>query len=334
MDAFDVMTTAVIAVSPDTPTQRIAELLLEHGISAVPIVDDNGEVAGMVSEGDLLRFSEEDREARRDWWLAILAEGESLSPQFLATMNGHKRAARDIMSAPVITVTEHTDVSEIGKLLATYRIKRVPVLRDGRIVGIVSRADLIRALVAQTPAPPHHEAGLFGWTAHRAHAKPQADADARPAESAPSAKEKAFTASDLRSLVEAAASKRAAELEAARRASGAEQGHRMQEITEHHISDEHWLGLLNRARIAAAHGETEVLVLQFPAKLCSDGGRAINVPEPDWPATLRGEAAETYLRFERELRPLGFHLIARVLGFPGGFIGDIGLFLHWGGAAA
>ena len=141
MDAFDVMTTAVIAVSPDTPTQRIAELLLEHGISAVPVVDDNGEVTGMVSEGDLLRFSEEDREARRDWWLAILAEGESLSPQFLATMNGHKRTARDIMSAPVVTVTEHTDVSEIGKLLGTYRIKRVPVLRDGRIVGIVSRAD-------------------------------------------------------------------------------------------------------------------------------------------------------------------------------------------------
>ena len=142
MDAFDVMTTAVIAVSPDTPTQRIAELLLEHGISAVPVVDDNGEVAGMVSEGDLLRFSEEDREARRDWWLAILAEGESLNPQFIATITDHKRAARDIMSAPVVTVTEHTDVSEIGKLLATYRIKRVPVLRDGRIVGIVSRADL------------------------------------------------------------------------------------------------------------------------------------------------------------------------------------------------
>jgi CBS domain-containing protein len=334
MDAFDVMTTAVIAVSPDTPTQRIAQLLLEHGISAVPVVDENNEVAGMVSEGDLLRFSDEDREARRDWWLAILAEGESLSPKFLATMKGDNRTAETVMSAPVVTVTEHTDVSEIGKLLGTYRIKRVPVLRDGRIVGIVSRADLIRALVTQSAALPHHEAGLFGWSNHREHAKPQADADAQPVQSALSDKEKATTASDFRSLVEAAASKRAAELEAARRASGAEQGHLMQEITEHHISDEHWRGLLNQARIAAAHGETEVLVLQFPAKLCSDGGRAINVPEPDWPATLRGEAAETYLRFERELRPLGFHLIARVMGFPGGFIGDIGLFLHWGGAAA
>ena len=131
-----------------------------------------------------------------------------------------------------------------------------------------------------------------------------------------------------------AQSKRAAELEAARRASGGAQDHRIKEITDNHITDEHWRDLLNQARVAAAHGETELLVLSFPAKLCGDGGRAINVPEPDWPATLRGEAAETYLRYERELKPLGFHLIARVMDFPGGFIGDIGLFLHWGGAAA
>jgi hypothetical protein len=88
---------------------------------------------------------------------------------------------------------------------------------------------------------------------------------------------------------------------------------------------------MHEARHAAERGDTELLVLRFPGALCSDGGRAINVPELDWPTTLRGEAAETYLRFERELKPLGFHLIARVLDFPSGFIGDIGLFLHWGG---
>ena len=70
----------------------------------------------------------------------------------------------------------------------------------------------------------------------------------------------------------------------------------------------------------------------FPHELCSDGGRAINVAEPDWPSTLRGEAAETYLRFERDLKSKGFHLIAKVMSFPDGYIGDIGLFLHWGGA--
>ncbi len=331
MDAFDVMTTTVVTVGPDTATPEIAELLLEHGISAVPVVDEDGEVIGMVSEGDLLRFSAEDREARRDWWLAMLAGGEKLPPQSVASLSGQNRTARDIMSAPVVTVTEQTDVSEIGKLLATHRIKRVPVLREGRIVGIVSRADLIRALAAQSPVPSAHHGGLFNWANHRPNHDERVEA--RPSEPAPIAKEKAVTASDFRSLVEAAASKRAAELEAARRAAGGEQDHKMRGVIDHHVTDEHWRDLLHQARIAAAHGETELLVLRFPAKLCSDGGRAINVPEPNWPTTLRGEAAEAYLRFEHELKPFGFHLIARVLGFPGGFIGDIGLFLHWGGGA-
>ena len=146
MDAFDVMTTSVVTVSPDTAMRKIAALLLEHNISAVPVVDEAGAVIGMVSEGDLLRFSAEDRDARRDWWLEMLAQGESLSPEFLASLRAPGRTAREIMSAPVVTVTQHTDVTEIGKLLATHRIKRVPVIRDGHIIGIVSRANLVRAL--------------------------------------------------------------------------------------------------------------------------------------------------------------------------------------------
>lgn len=331
MDAFDVMTADVVTVSPDTPLQEIAELLLGHGISAVPVVDEVGEVIGMVSEGDLLRFSDEDREARRAWWLAMLAEGENGRYELLASQTTHGRRARDVMSAPVVTVTEHAHVSEIGKLLGTHKIKRVPVLRDGQIVGIVSRADLIRALTVQSPAPSAHHGGLFDWGNHRSSHDEHAEPKARPTDSASIARQKANTASDFRSLVEAAMSNKAAELEAARRASQGGQDHKIQEAIEHHVTDDHWRDLLIQARQAAAHGETELLVLRFPAKLCSDSGRAINVPEPDWPATLRGEAAETYLRFERELRPLGFHLIARVLDFPRGFIGDIGLFLHWGG---
>ncbi len=83
--------------------------------------------------------------------------------------------------------------------------------------------------------------------------------------------------------------------------------------------------------MAAERGERELLLVQFPGQLCSDGGRAINVAEEGWPSTLRGEAAETYLRFERDLRPRGFQIMAKVLNFPEGYIGDIGLFLHWGG---
>jgi hypothetical protein len=104
----------------------------------------------------------------------------------------------------------------------------------------------------------------------------------------------------------------------------------MAELIDRHISDESWRALVHQARQAAEHGEKEFMVLRFPSQLCSDGGRAVNAAEPDWPVTLRGEAAEIYLRRERDLKLNGFRLAARVLDFPGGMPGDIGLFLVWG----
>jgi CBS domain-containing protein len=80
--------------------------------------------------------------------LEILAEGEPLAPELLAWLSAQNHSARAVMSAPVITVSEETSLGEIARLLTTHRIKRVPVVRDGRIIGIVSRADLVRALVA------------------------------------------------------------------------------------------------------------------------------------------------------------------------------------------
>ena len=94
--------------------------------------------------------------------------------------------------------------------------------------------------------------------------------------------------------------------------------------------DETWRQFLHRAREAAQNGETEALLLRFPSVLCLDGGRAINTGEHDWPATLRGEPAEIYLRWERDLKPRRFTISARVLEFPDGKPGDIGLFLGWG----
>jgi hypothetical protein len=100
-------------------------------------------------------------------------------------------------------------------------------------------------------------------------------------------------------------------------------------MIDNHIGADSWRSLLHHAREAAGRGEKELMLLQFPADLCSDGGRAINAPLPDWPKTLRGEAAEIYSRWERDLQPGGFRLTARVLDFPGGFPGDVGLFLGW-----
>jgi CBS domain-containing protein len=151
MNARDVMTRDVVSVASDTPMRKIAALLVEKRISGVPVVDGSGAPIGMVSEGDLIGRSEAEREARQDWWLTTLAEGEAVNPEFLVSLS--YPTARDMMSAPVISIDEKTSLGEIAGLLTTHRIKRVPVVHDGRIVGIVSRADLVRALVARPHIP-------------------------------------------------------------------------------------------------------------------------------------------------------------------------------------
>jgi len=151
MKARDVMTTAVSSVSPDTPISEIAKILRDRKISAVPVVDETGIPIGMVSEGDLIGRDDAAREARLDWWLTLLAEGEPLNPDFVASLRAPERRACDVMTAPVVTVGEATELREVAQLLTAYRIKRVPVTREGRIAGIVSRADLVRAF-AEAPA--------------------------------------------------------------------------------------------------------------------------------------------------------------------------------------
>ena len=151
MNARDVMTRDVVSVASDTPMRKIAALLVEKRISGVPVIDGSGAPIGMVSEGDLIGRSEAEREARQDWWLTTLAEGEAVNPEFLASLS--YPTARDMMSAPVISIDEKTSLGEIAGILTEHRIKRVPVVCDGRIVGIVSRADLVRALVARPHIP-------------------------------------------------------------------------------------------------------------------------------------------------------------------------------------
>ena len=163
MNACDVMTTKVVAVGADTSTDKIAERLPENRISAVPVVDGTGAPIAMVSEGDLIGREEA---ARDDWWLALLADGAEPNADHLASLRAH--TAREITAAPVVRVSEETDISEIARLLAAYRIKRLPVVRDGRVIGIVSRADLLRGLAQgerKPAAPKTGPAGhpIFDW---------------------------------------------------------------------------------------------------------------------------------------------------------------------------
>ena len=147
MIARDVMTRDVVSVTSDAPVRKIASLLVKNRISAVPVVDSSGAPIGIVSEGELIGRREAEREARQDWWLTTLAEGEAVNPESLASLILNYPTARDVMSAPAITVGEETSLAEIAEILTTHRIKRVPVILDDRVVGIVSRADLVRDLV-------------------------------------------------------------------------------------------------------------------------------------------------------------------------------------------
>lgn len=145
MQAKDVMTRDVVTVGPDTQVGEIAKLLLARRISAVPVVDASGVLRGIVSEGDLLRRAETGTERRRSWWLELLVENRELAHEYVKS---HGLTAKDVMTAPVVTVGDDADLAEIAAVLERNRIKRVPVTHRGRLVGIVSRANLLQALAA------------------------------------------------------------------------------------------------------------------------------------------------------------------------------------------
>ncbi|MBI3707671.1 MAG: CBS domain-containing protein [Proteobacteria bacterium] len=147
MLARDVMTRMVATVTPTTPVDEIAGLLLGRSISAVPVVDAEERIVGIVSEGDLLRRPETGTERRRSWWLELISDPRSLATDYVKS---HGRRAQDVMTRHVVSVTETTSVAAVADLLEARRIKRVPVVRDGKLVGIVSRADLIRVLARGT----------------------------------------------------------------------------------------------------------------------------------------------------------------------------------------
>lgn len=141
MVAKDVMTRRVVTVTTETPVAEIARLLLDRHISAVPVVDADARVLGIVSEGDLMRRPETGAARRRSWWLSLVS-GEDAADYVKA----HGGRASHVMTRGVVTVTEDTPLPDVARLLEERRIKRVPVLRRGKLVGIVSRADLLRGL--------------------------------------------------------------------------------------------------------------------------------------------------------------------------------------------
>ena len=160
MKASDVMSRNVATVSPETTVKEIAEMLLGRHISAVPVVDGAGVVVGIVSEGDLVRRQETGTEKHPSWWLRLLTSPEDQARDYVKS---HGRSASDVMTTDVITVDPGTELDKIASLIERNRIKRVPVCEGGTLVGIVSRADLVRGLAAHPstlPAPSSDDAAL------------------------------------------------------------------------------------------------------------------------------------------------------------------------------
>jgi CBS domain-containing protein len=149
MKAQDVMVRDVVTVGPDTDVKDAVALLVEHDISALPVVDADGDLIGILSEADLLEREELGAEHHHPWWIETLMPASSLAEEFA---KAHGKKVSEVMSTDVVTASEDTPVPEIAALLERHRIKRVPIVSDGKVIGIVSRSNLIQALASSKPA--------------------------------------------------------------------------------------------------------------------------------------------------------------------------------------
>jgi CBS domain-containing protein len=156
MQADDVMTFGAASVRPQDPIEEAAHLMLQHRISGLPVVDDNGDLIGIVTEGDLLRRQQGGSDRDRPRWLEFLlgAKRSGNAPRL-----AHLRTVADVMTTQVVTIGENTPVHEIADIMQRHGFKRVPVVKDGKVTGIVSRADLLRGLARLAEDMPSASAG-------------------------------------------------------------------------------------------------------------------------------------------------------------------------------
>ena len=145
MNAVDVMVHEVVTVGPDDDVSKAVQLLVDHDISALPVVDEERRVIGILSEADLIHREKLGTERHRAEWLEAITPANVLALDY---SKSHGRKVAEVMTENVISADEETPLSEIANLLEKHRIKRLPILRDGKLVGIVSRSNLIQALAS------------------------------------------------------------------------------------------------------------------------------------------------------------------------------------------
>jgi len=145
MKASDIMVSPVITVKANASVKDVAKLFLERKISAVPVVDDQGKLVGIVSEGDLIHRSEIGTERRQPWWLLLISDDRALAADYIKT---HATKVSDVMTRNVVTAAPDTPLYEIAMVMEKNAVKRVPIVRNGQLVGIVSRANFVQAIAS------------------------------------------------------------------------------------------------------------------------------------------------------------------------------------------
>jgi CBS-domain-containing membrane protein len=145
MNASDIMVREVLTTDPQASVAQVAKQLADNDISALPVVDDAGRVVGIISEADLMRREELGSERIRPWWLEAMTPAVTLAEEFARS---HGKRVEEVMSDQVVTAKEDASLNEIASLLEKHHIKRLPILKDGKLVGVVSRSNLVQALAS------------------------------------------------------------------------------------------------------------------------------------------------------------------------------------------
>jgi CBS domain-containing protein len=153
MKVADIMVKDVVSTGPEAPVREVAALMLERRISGLPVVDGGGRVVGIVSEGDLIRRPEIGTDRAKAGWLHLFIGDEERAREFVKS---HGRRVREIMTQPAISVAADAPLDEVVRLMEHHHVKRLPVLQGGKLAGLVTRADLLRALVARQAGPAVH----------------------------------------------------------------------------------------------------------------------------------------------------------------------------------
>jgi CBS domain-containing protein len=143
MNAADVMTQKVITVQEEDTLSHAVQVMLQNRISGLPVIDQSGALIGILTEGDLLRRAETNTQRRRPRWLEFLISPNKLAGEYV---HAHSRRVKEVMTTKVVSATPSTPLEEVVGLMERHRIKRLPILENGRLIGIISRANLLQLL--------------------------------------------------------------------------------------------------------------------------------------------------------------------------------------------